>query len=72
MRAMSTIDALVIRIEQYCRKYGIAETTFGRFSVNDGKLIARLRDGKSITLDTLQKIERSLSSAPTSHSVAAE
>jgi DNA-binding Xre family transcriptional regulator len=57
---MSTADAIVSRIEKYCAKHGVAPSTFGRLAVNDGKLVTRLKQGKSITLDTLQKIEQAL------------
>ena len=32
-------------------------TTFGRRAVNDGKLVHRLREGKRITIDTLDRIQ---------------
>ena len=35
----------------------MAESTFGRRAVNDGKLVQRLRDGKRITTDTLERIQ---------------
>ena len=38
----------------------MAESTFGRVAVNDGKLVARLRAGKTINLNTLSKIEMAL------------
>jgi DNA-binding transcriptional LysR family regulator len=50
-------DQLLNRISDYCRQAGMAETTFGRRAVNDGKLVYRLREGKRITLDTLERIE---------------
>jgi hypothetical protein len=34
----------------------MAESTFGRLAVNDGKLCARLRGGKDVTLETAGKI----------------
>ncbi len=34
----------------------MAESTFGRRAVNDGKLVQRLREGGRITLDTLERI----------------
>ena len=43
---------LLQQVERYCRSAGIAESTFGRQAVNDGKLCSRLRAGKSITLET--------------------
>lgn len=50
-------DQLLGRISDYCRLAGMAETTFGRRAVNDGKLVQRLREGKRITIDTLERIE---------------
>jgi hypothetical protein len=35
----------------------MAESTFGRRAVNDGKLVHRLREGKRITIDTLDRIQ---------------
>jgi hypothetical protein len=50
-------SSLVIdEILQYCRRHGISEATFGRLAVNDGKLVPRLREGKSITLSTLERV----------------
>src|SRR5438309_7981824 len=43
-------------ISDYCRHSGLAESTFGRRAVNDGKLAARLRNGGRITTDTLDRI----------------
>jgi len=49
-------DSLLGEIESFCRLTGIAESTFGRQAVNDGKLCVRLRNGKDVTLDTAAKI----------------
>lgn len=51
-----TNDALLAQISAYCREAGMAESTFGRRAVNDGKLVARLREGKHIRVDTLERI----------------
>ena len=40
---------LLAEISDYCRQSGLAESTFGRRAVNDGKLAARLRNGGRIT-----------------------
>lgn len=58
---MTKTHDLIRRIESYCEREGIAPGTFGRLAVNDGKLIRRLRQGKSITLRTLDRIEAKLS-----------
>src|SRR5215467_13403113 len=53
-RAMN--DAVLREIAEYCRRTGVAESTFGRRAVNDGKLASRLRNGGRITTDTLDRI----------------
>lgn len=55
-----TTVSLIARIEAYCRRNNMAETTFGAHAVNDGKLVARLRAGKTITLNTVERIENAL------------
>ena len=52
---MEQVEALVKEIEAFCRQAGLAETTFGRQAVNDGKLMRRLREGKGITLKTMER-----------------
>jgi len=47
---------LLQEISDYCRQTGLAESTFGRRAVNDGKLANRLRNGGRITTDTLDRI----------------
>jgi hypothetical protein len=47
---------LLDSISAFCRQYGIAESTFGRRAVNDGKFVARLRDGARITPETLERV----------------
>ena len=48
---------LIARIEAYCRRAEIAESTFGRRAVNDGKFVGRLREGKRVTTRTVSRIE---------------
>jgi len=50
-------------IARYCRRAGVAESTFGRRVVNDGKLVQRLRQGGRLTTDTLERIRAFLDSA---------
>ena len=61
---MTAVPELIERIESYCRDNGIAVTTFGRRTVNDGKLVSRLRAGGQIQLATLARIESTLASGP--------
>ncbi|WP_407169448.1 hypothetical protein [Bradyrhizobium sp. ORS 111] len=49
-------DEILGQITDFCRRSDMAETTFGRRAVNDGKLVHRLREGKRITIDTLDRI----------------
>jgi hypothetical protein len=48
---------LLQEIADYCRRTGLAESTFGRRAVNDGKLTSRLRNGGRITTETLDRIQ---------------
>src|SRR6516164_3394277 len=50
-------DEILDRITEFCRYADMAESTFGRRAVNDGKLVHRLREGKRITIDTLDRIQ---------------
>jgi len=52
---------LLQEISDYCRHTGLAESTFGRRAVNDGKLTTRLRNGGRITTDTLDRIRAFIS-----------
>lgn len=49
-------EGLLSEIEIFCRQTNIAESTFGKRAVNDGKFVTRLRNGKSTTLATANKI----------------
>jgi len=55
-QAQQTGERLLDSIALVCRQLGIAESTFGRRAVNDGKFVARLRDGARITLETLERV----------------
>ena len=49
-------EQILQEISEFCRARGLAESTFGRRAVNDGKLANRLRNGGRITTDTLDRI----------------
>jgi hypothetical protein len=53
---------LLDSIADFCRRSGMAESTFGRRAVNDGKFVARLRDGARITPETLARVSTYLES----------
>lgn len=59
-RIMTSTDDLLSRIRAFCAERKMAETTFGRLAVNDGKLVGRLQDGGTISLRTLARIESTL------------
>jgi hypothetical protein len=58
----ATIEArdgtLLGSIADFCRRTGMAESTFGRRAVNDGKFVARLRDGARVTPETLDRVNQ--------------
>lgn len=64
-----TNATLLARIEAHCRALGISESTFGLRAVNDGKLVSRLRAGKTVTLKTFEAINVALD-APQSSEAA--
>src|SRR5262245_10655050 len=47
---------LLDSISEFCRRANMAESTFGRRAVNDGKFVSRLRDGARITPETLERV----------------
>jgi hypothetical protein len=49
-------------IADYCRVVGMAESTFGRRAVNDGKLVNRLRTGGRVTTDTVDRVRSFMTS----------
>jgi hypothetical protein len=55
---------LLQEISDYCRQTGLAESTFGRRAVNDGKLTSRLRNGGRITTETLDRIRSFIAAHP--------
>lgn len=55
-------EQILQEISDFCRQRGLAESTFGRRAVNDGKLASRLRNGGRITTDTLDRIRAFMAS----------
>ncbi len=49
-------EALLRDISDYCRDARMAESTFGRLAVNDGKLVSRLRLGGRLTTETEDRV----------------
>ena len=61
---MDDNQTLIDEIEQFCRRAGMAESTFGRQVVNDGKFVGRLRDGRGVTTTTVTRVRRYISERP--------
>jgi len=59
-RAPAITDAqrLAREIDLFLNSTGMAESTFGRKAVNDGKLLSRLRSNGSVTLEKAAQIRR--------------
>jgi len=57
-------EALLRDIAEYCRKAGIAESTFGRLAVNDGKLVGRLRLGGRVKTETVERVRAFIAREP--------
>ena len=62
------VDEILQDIAAYCQRTGLAESTFGRRAVNDGKLVQRLREGGRITTDTFDRIRLFMAQKPTGRS----
>jgi len=67
-RTSPRMDAagLLQEIADYCRMSGMAESTFGRRAVNDGKFAGRLRFGGRVTHDTVDRVRRFIAANPAS------
>jgi hypothetical protein len=56
LSGMNLLSDLLREIEAFVDDRGMAETTFGRLAVNDGKFVSRLRGGKGVTVRTVEKV----------------
>jgi SAM-dependent methyltransferase len=57
-------ETLLHDIAEYCRRARMAESTFGRLAVNDGKLVSRLRLGGRVTTDTVARVHSFIARPP--------
>ena len=57
-------DVILDEISEYCRRQGMAESTFGRRAVNDGKFVNRLRYGGKVNESTVERVRAFISGAP--------
>jgi len=63
-------QSLLQEISGYCRRVGMAESTFGRLAVNDGKLVSRLRFGGRVTVETVERVRNFMSQHKTNGEAA--
>ena len=57
-------ETLLHDIAEFCRGARMAESTFGRLAVNDGKLVSRLRLGGRVTTDTVDRVRAFIAREP--------
>lgn len=55
---MTDAETLLAQVEEACKRLKIAQTTFGRQAVNDGKFVSRLQQGGRVTLQTVERVHR--------------
>lgn len=68
---MDSVDPIIAEIEDYCRRGGLAETTFGRQAVNDGKFVSRIRNGGGVTTRTVARVRAYMRERPVGESASA-
>ena len=56
-------DQLLSAVIEFCQEYKMAESTFGRKAVNDGKFVSRLRTGARVTPETFEKVKKFINSS---------
>lgn len=52
------VAELIADIEAYCARAGITQTDFGRYALNNGNFVTRLKKGQSPTLRTIDRVRR--------------
>lgn len=56
-------DQLLTAVIEFCKEHKMAESTFGRKAVNDGKFVSRLRTGARVTPETFEKVKKFINSS---------
>ena len=62
-RFLMSKDQLLTAVIEFCKEYKMAESTFGRKAVNDGKFVSRLRTGARVTPETFEKVKKFINSS---------
>ncbi len=55
-KSRETAGTLLESITRFCKQAKMAESTFGRRAVNDGKFVSRLREGSRVTPETWERV----------------
>ena len=63
-QTLSETEQLLKDIEAYCTAMGIAETTFGKKAVKDGRFCQRIRDGGRTWPETIERIRKYMADNP--------
>jgi hypothetical protein len=63
-------EMLMLEIREYCQRFSVAETTFGRLAINDGKLVSRLRYGGRVTAETVDRVRAFIRKPPRERGLA--
>ena len=61
-RIFMSKDQLLTAVIEFCKEHKMAESTFGRKAVNDGKFVSRLRTGARVTPETFEKVKKFINS----------
>lgn len=54
---MNFRDVLISEIESYVRETGLSEASLGSFAVKDSRFVARVRNGKGVSLSNIEKLQ---------------
>ena len=65
-------DQLLTAVIEFCQEHKMAESTFGRKAVNDGKFVSRLRTGARVTPETFEKVKKFINSSGNVKSIQIE
>jgi hypothetical protein len=57
----ASANSLLDSISAFCKQEHMAESTFGRRAVNDGKFVSRLREGARVTPETWDRVTKFIS-----------
>ncbi len=61
---MDIRSTVLSEIEAFIAEAQIAETTFGLRAVNDGKFVARLRQGDNVGIATIERVRAFMARHP--------